>query len=88
MKKILFFEIKFCPYCIKAKQFLEELLKENPIYRQIEIEFIDERKEKKRASEYDYYLVPTFYISGQKVHEGSIRTKEEMEDILKQALVE
>lgn len=86
MKKLLFFEIKFCPYCIQAKRFLEELLKENPLYQKIDIEFVDERKEKKRASEYDYYLVPSFFIDDKKVHEGSIRTKDEMEAILKQTL--
>lgn len=86
MKKILFFELKFCPYCHRARKFLEELQSEFPEYRKIEIEFIDERQQAKRAKEYNYYLVPSLYIDEIKVFEGVMSRKEQMEEILKQAL--
>lgn len=86
MKKILFFELKMCPHCRKARRFLEELYEENPQYREIEIEFIEERKNKEIAKQYDYYFVPTLYLDGVKVHEGKMFSKEELEEILKKAL--
>ena len=46
---------------------------------------IDERKQPDIANKYDYYLVPTFYVDGVKLHEG-VATKEKVEYVLKQAL--
>ena len=49
---------------------------------------IDERKQRDLANQYDYYLVPTFYLGEEKLHEGAIRSKDEMEAILKKALAD
>lgn len=86
MKEVLLFELKNCPYCKRIHRFLEELYEKNPNYRNINIKIIDERKEKELANKYDYYLVPSLFIDGKKVHEGKMRSAEELEKILKEVL--
>lgn len=80
MKEILFFELKSCPYCIRANTYLNELMQE-PKYQSITIRKIDEAKEKAFAAQYDYYLVPTFYYQGEKLFEGIMR-KEDVQNVL------
>ena len=78
--KVVMFMLKSCPYCIKADRFIEELCEENPQYRQIEIARIDEK-----ATKYDYFYVPSFYINEVKIHEGAA-TKEDVKMVLDKAL--
>lgn len=80
MKEILFFELKFCPYCIRANKYLNELM-QDPKYQSITIRKIDEGKEKALAAQYDYYLVPTFYYLDEKLFEGIMR-KEDIQNVL------
>ncbi len=87
MKKILFFQLRFCGHCRKARKLLDSLLAENDAYQNIEIEHVDEGVERERAKAYDYFYVPTFYVNEQKVHEGPV-SREQLEDILKMALAE
>ena len=85
MKEITYFMMDICPYCIKAQKWLDELMKEHPEYKKIPMKVIDERKQPAIANKYDYYLVPTFYVDGVKLHEG-VATREKVEYVLKQAL--
>ena len=85
MKEITFFMMDVCPYCKKAQKWLDELMAEHPEYKKIPMKVIDERKEPDIANRYDYYLVPTFYVDGVKLHEG-VATKEKIEAVLKQAM--
>ncbi len=85
MKKILMFTMAGCPYCRKARSWMEELLTENPAYGQCEIEIVDETVERERADQYDYYYVPTYYVDGQKVHEGAA-TREIVQSVFEKAL--
>ena len=57
---------------------------ENPALRAVEIEMIDEQLHPAVAAQYDYWLVPTFYIDGKKVHEG-VCTKKKVIRILEEA---
>ena len=82
MKKILFFHFESCPYCQQARRWLDELMTEHPEYQALEIERIDEHKQPEIADRYDYWYVPTFYVDGQKVHEGAC-TKEIVENVLR-----
>ena len=41
MKELIFFELKNCPYCIRANKYLNELM-EDPKYQAIHIRKIDE----------------------------------------------
>ena len=70
MKKITMFTMESCPYCKQALRWMDELLLENPEYRALEIEKIDEVIYPKIAAQYDYYYVPTYYVDGIKMHEG------------------
>jgi len=60
-------------------------LKQQDVYKVIEIELIEESEQTEFADQYDYYYVPTFYIDGEKVHEGGI-FENEVEDVFKKAL--
>ena len=71
MKDVLMFMTSWCPYCKKASQMIDQLRRENPEYKDVEIIVIDEEKDKKYADSFDYYRVPTFYVDGVKIHEGA-----------------
>lgn len=60
-----------CPFCKKAFAYMDELLQQEP-YKGLQIEKIEETEQPELADQYDYYYVPTFYIDGEKVHEGGI----------------
>lgn len=64
------FILEKCPHCLNARQWIEELCNENPKYKEIEIEYIDEKKQSEIADQYDYYYVPSIYVEDKKVHEG------------------
>ncbi len=70
MKKILMFTMERCPYCMRARRWMEELEVENPGYAKLEIEIIDELEQPELADTYDYWYVPTYYVDGVKLHEG------------------
>ncbi len=71
MKDVLMFMTSWCPYCKKASQMIDQLRSENQEYKDVEIVMIDEDKDRKYADSFDYYRVPTFYVDGEKIHEGA-----------------
>ena len=85
MKKITLFYLKDCPFCKKAFNYIDELKKQDS-YKDIDFELIEESEQEELADQYDYYYVPTFYIDGEKVHEGGI-FRNEVEELLKKALL-
>lgn len=85
MPKLTLFILETCPYCIRANKYLHELQLENPKYQAIEIDTIDERKNRALANSYDYYLVPTFYLGQTKLFEG-IMTKADVQKVLDRVL--
>lgn len=85
MKPIKYFLMKNCPYCIAATGWLEELLNENPAYRELPIERIDESARAAYAAQFDYFYVPTFYVGDDKLHEGAA-SKEIVRKVLDAAL--
>jgi len=80
MKTMKLFIMKTCPYCQRALRFLTEL-RAGGDYEAIDVEIIDEREEKELADSYDYYLVPSIFYQGKKLHEG-VLSKEELQRIL------
>ena len=84
MKTIKVFYLKNCPFCKKAFSYIDELMKLDA-YKNIEFELTEESEQPEIADRYDYYYVPTFYIDGEKIHEGGI-FQNEVEEILKKAL--
>lgn len=87
MKKITMFYLTTCPHCQRAFGWMEEAIKENPSYGEIEIEKIEESQQPEIADAMDYYYVPTYYIEGKKVHEG-IASLEIVKNVFDQALAE
>lgn len=85
MPKLTLFILESCPYCISARKYLAELQNEDPQYKSIEIDLIDERKNRALANSYDYYLVPTFYKDKTKLFEG-IMKKADVKRVLDHAL--
>ena len=84
MKKILMFTMESCPYCVKARRWMKELLAEHPEYGRIEIEIIDELEQPALADRYDYWYVPTYYVGGEKLHEG-VPTKQIVQNVYRAA---
>jgi len=84
MKTIKLFYLKDCPFCKKAFSYIDELKKQDA-YKDIVFELTEESEQPEIADQYDYYYVPTFYIDGEKIHEGGIFPNE-VEEILKKAL--
>jgi thioredoxin 1 len=70
MKKVLMFTMASCPYCRNAHKWMDEVFFEHPEYKAVELEIIDEVHHPEVADKYDYYYVPTYYVGGDKVHEG------------------
>jgi len=85
MKEVKMFMMETCPHCKKAFLLMEELCRENPEYEAVKIEKIDERKQADYAAQFDYYYVPTFYVGGVKMHEGS-PTKEALKKVFAEAI--
>jgi thiol-disulfide isomerase/thioredoxin len=71
MKDVMMFMTTWCPYCKKALMMIDEIRGENEAYKNVEIVMIDEDKDRKYADQFDYYRVPTFYVDGEKIHEGA-----------------
>lgn len=71
MKPLTLFYLENCPHCKRARGYMEELRQENPDYAGIEIQMIEESQQPEVAEQYDYYYVPTFYLDGEKLHEGT-----------------
>ena len=78
------FMTETCPHCKKAFTLMEEICGEHPEYKTVKIEKIDEKKEADYAAKFDYYYIPTFYVDGVKIHEGS-PTKEAIEKVFSEA---
>jgi len=83
--KLTLFVLEHCPFCRRARQYINELKEEYPKFQSIEIEIIDEEKQKALADSYDYYYVPTFYLGKQKLHEAGIN-KDEVKELFQSVL--
>lgn len=71
MREIELFYLTNCPYCIKAKKAIDELLEENPAFAALPIRWIEESEEPELAESRDYYFVPTLFCEGDKLYEAS-----------------
>lgn len=87
MKPVLMFAMKSCPYCKQAFQWMDELCEENDKYNAVEVKVIDENLQPEVAKQYNYYYVPTYFVDGQKVHEG-VPSKEIVRSVFDKALEE
>lgn len=74
------FYLENCPHCKRARAWMEELYQENPEYKEIPIEMIEESQEAELTDSYDYYYVPCFFDGNQKLHEG-VASKDIIRDL-------
>lgn len=81
MKKIKLFYLEYCPYCKRALKYIDELKNSDKRFDNIDIELIEESRNRALANSYDYYLVPCFYVDEKKVHEGAA-DKEDIRKVL------
>ena len=70
MKEIELFYLASCPYCRSARRAIEELTAENPAYREIRIDWIEESEQPEIADARDYYSVPAIFWNGEKLYEA------------------
>ena len=61
-----------CKYCDFARQAIAELREENPLYRDIEIEMINEDEHPEITENYDYWSVPSLFIDHDKIFEAAL----------------
>ena len=86
MKEILMFVQKDCPHCKRALKWQEVLTEKfHPEWAQVPIRMVDELEQPEVAQAYDYYYVPTYFIDGVKVHEGTV-TQQDVEKVFAQAM--
>ena len=74
------FYLENCPHCRRARMWTEQLYQENPEYKDIPLELIEESQQATLADTYDYYYVPCFFDGNQKLHEG-VASKEIIQNI-------
>ncbi|MBT9133871.1 MAG: hypothetical protein DDT37_00100 [Firmicutes bacterium] len=75
-----FFMLPMCPHCRNAVRWMEELRAEMPAYASIPVVTINEREQPVLANQYEYNLVPTFYLDKIKLHEG-VASKEKIQAV-------
>ena len=85
MKDLTMFYLETCPYCKRARGYMQELRDEDPKYKGIDVKMVEERQEKELADSYDYFYVPCYYVGGEKVAEGAI-DKEGVKKVFDEAL--
>jgi glutaredoxin len=73
-----------CPHCRRALGWMQELCEENPQFKKVNVKQIDEQQEKELAAQQDYYYIPTYYVGGEKLHEG-VPSKEAIKKIYESA---
>ena len=71
MKQIELFYLSHCPYCIKARKAVDELMAENPAFAGLHVKWIEEDEEPELAASRDYYCVPSLFFQGKKLYEAS-----------------
>ncbi|MCD7769177.1 MAG: glutaredoxin [Oscillospiraceae bacterium] len=78
MKKVTYFHMDTCPYCIQADKVIAELVQEHPAWAAVEFEMIDETVHPEIADRYDYYANPCMFIGEEKLYESHLfETREE-----------
>ena len=70
MKELELFYLRSCPYCIKARKAITELLEENPAFGELSIRWIEESEEPALLTGRDYYYVPSLFFQGEKLYEA------------------
>lgn len=85
MKKLTLIYWEVCPFCVKAKKYMDELFEENAAYKKIPLQMVEETKDKEYASRFAHELVPCYYWEDQKLAEGAL-TKDDIREVFEKVL--
>ncbi len=85
MKAVLMMVMAGCPHCRRAREIMRELCARKAEYAKVDVREVDETLDPAFAETLDYYYVPTFFVGGEKVHEG-VPTEEAIEAVYRAAL--
>ncbi|MCD7893480.1 MAG: thioredoxin family protein [Erysipelotrichaceae bacterium] len=87
MKKVLCFYLENCPYCLQAQKAMDDLMNENPQYKDISVEWIEENDNPDIIDDYDYYATPSMFVDEEKIYEAHLfETYEECKLHVKEVL--
>ena len=87
MKELELFYLHGCPYCVKARTAIGELLDEHPAFGEIPITWIEASEEPALTTGRDYYYVPSLFYQGEKLYEAQPgQSYEEVRDHIRAAL--
>jgi thioredoxin 1 len=84
IKEITIFHLNGCPHCANAFRWQRELFEAHPEYKKVPVKLVEERENASYANKFDYWLVPTYYVDGVKMHEG-VTKKDIIEKVFKEA---
>jgi thioredoxin 1 len=84
MKKVTMIKADYCPFCRMALSFMDELYAAVPEYRDVPLEKIDEVTDPAKAEQFDYRVVPTYFIDGSIVFTG-VPKKQDIEHVFEVA---
>lgn len=87
MKDVLMMVMTGCPHCRRARELMAELCDRHPEFRAVKVREVDETVDPDFAATLDYYYVPTFFVGGQKLHEG-VPSEAALEAVYRAALGE
>lgn len=87
MKDVLMMILPDCPYCHQAMRMMETLRHEDARYAAVKVRVVNEQEDTALADSLDYYYVPTYFVGGQKLHEG-VPTQEAVRRVFDAALAE
>lgn len=85
MKPVIMMIQETCPHCKRALAWMEELKTEHPEYSEVKVRIVDENQDPAFADSLDYWYVPTYFVDGQKVHEGAA-SREKVQAVYEKAL--
>ncbi len=83
--KLTYFYLKTCPHCRRADEIIAQLMQEEPAFREVETEKIEETEHPEIAETYDYRYVPCFFLGKEKLMEG-VPTEEKIRTAFARAL--
>ncbi len=87
MKDVLMMVMAGCPHCRRAHEMMEALCARHPEFRRVAVRVVDETADPDFAATLDYHYVPTFFVGGEKLHEG-VPTEAALEAVYRKALGE
>lgn len=70
MKSIIAFDMVGCPYCANAHKAIQELINENPTFKSIPIQWVDDANAGELFKTHPYTYVPNMWFDTNKQYEA------------------